>query len=1527
MSESCIFGSWRRPFKACHSEPSLGNVWWDGVESPISEDQPSAYTIQGRLSFTHQISKGYLNNVSLLSLRLFYRTFALASLLLSSYMSTQAQTFTPIATSITPVTNAQAAWADMNNDGWPDLLLSGTDHLGSSSLVYYANNGDSTFDTMEIAALAQVRFDLADYNQDGFIDLLVSGKTAGDAQVVRVYRNNSGASFTDMAFALEGIASGDVLWADLDHDARPEIVLSGVDALGDEVLLLYTPEGALYAPVSQAMTAQAYGSLAAMDANKDGLPELLVTGYDALGHPESPVYTFDASLAATLYAEVPDGYALNAAEVADLNEDGFPDLVMTGISGDLVKATNVYFNNQINGFTRSSMELDSAGSSSLALADLNHDGLPDLVLMGLDTDNNALTGYFTNGGAGGGYALTAAPHALTSLHSGAVALADFNRDGSPDVFQTGEKASGLSAGLYASDMHLSITNHAPSTPGGLSAVVQDGAVTLGWGAATDDLTHALSLTYNVYISASPGGADLVLSPLADVGTGYRRMARAGNAGYATALTVRALPEGRYYWGVQAIDNAFRGSAFAGEATFVVCDPVYIGADTAVCHGETITLEAGEAGDVVNWYSVTEDDLLAVDVRSYDHWVGARDTLVAEVSRAGLGCVLYDTIVVDVKGPVALDPGPDFAVCTGDSATLTLTDFEQVNWYTEAGLLAADQSTVRWLPADPDTVVAEVFFDGGCVQYDTVVVDLYAPVAVDLGRDTALCVGAPLSLSLDGYATVNWYLESMGPVAADQASWLVAVETDDAVIAEGVDAHGCSGFDTLWVEALSLPAPELGADTALCHGAVLELTVAGFEAVRWSAVGEGPLGEGPSLLREVVADDTLVVEVQDAAGCVNRDTLVTEVLPLPVVDLGPDVRVCDGETVLLQLQDPAFERVDWVDVAGNVLVEDQWFYAHVASADGQQETDTLVAVVTSVAGCMDRDTLVVAVDPRPVVTLRDTTVCAGTELSLAVAGEWDAVNWYTAGDQVLATDQPVYVLEAAASMTLWAEAILDGCAGLDTMALTVNPLPVVELGEDRSYCVGDAISLTVDDIGVDYAWRNAAMEVLASGPVLDVTAAASDQFTLRVEDAEGCVFEDTVAVTVYALPEVEIMGDTEVCAETPVELSVDPADGATIRWVDADDVTLGEARTLEAVLPASGLVHVRVEDINHCVGRDTVEVVVHPLPVADAGEVVLICYGTGTTLGTEMEDGLEFRWAGDAGLAALDVANPYVEPEASTWYFLEVTDGNGCVAEDSVLVEVNPRTVVDAGPDRVYCLGEAMTIGGDPATSGSLLDYVYRWSPEEGLSSPSVPNPVVRAEEDQTYVLSVTSGDCEAVTDTVDVVVQAPPEVVVSPTQSIGAGASVRLQASGGVAYRWSPAELLDAAEVAEPLATPFKHTTFTVEVADALGCVTMDTVVVLVQNNLFIPNLFTPNGDGSNDFFRVYGSGVSELRFSVYDLNGELLYRGTQPEEALSTGWDGTSGGRPMGNGTYVWTIEGTFFDGSPLRFNDQVRGTVRLLR
>ncbi|CAN0330880.1 unnamed protein product, partial [Chrysoparadoxa australica] len=147
-------------------------------------------------------------------------------------------------------------------------------------------------------------------------------------------------------------------------------------------------------------------------------------------------------------------------------------------------------------------------------------------------------------------------------------------------------------------------------PNGLSSITNQDQVTLSWSESSDDFTSTASLSYNVYISRETGGADLVLAPMSKISTGYRQLSCIGNAQYMTQYTVNNLSEGRYYWNVQAIDNAFHGSAFADEEEFVICDPIALGKDTAVCYHEIITLEAGAIGDDVNWYSLVQEQELA-----------------------------------------------------------------------------------------------------------------------------------------------------------------------------------------------------------------------------------------------------------------------------------------------------------------------------------------------------------------------------------------------------------------------------------------------------------------------------------------------------------------------------------------------------------------------------------------------------------------------------------------------------------------------------------------------------------------------------------------------------------------------------------------------------------------------------------------------------------------------------------------------------------------------------------------------------
>ncbi|MEL6561884.1 MAG: T9SS type B sorting domain-containing protein, partial [Bacteroidota bacterium] len=218
-------------------------------------------------------------------------------------------------------------------------------------------------------------------------------------------------------------------------------------------------------------------------------------------------------------------------------------------------------------------------------------------------------------------------------------------------------------------------------------------------------------------------------------------------------------------------------------------------------------------------------------------------------------------------------------------------------------------------------------------------------------------------------------------------------------------------------------------------------------------------------------------------------------------------------------------------------------------------------------------------------------------------------------------------------------------------------------------------------------------------------------------------------------------------------------------------------------------------------------------------------------------------------------------------------------------------------------------------------------PTADIQNPTSSNPEVFPKEDRWYKLTVSTGRCATIEDSVFVTVNDLPIVEISPQQSIGSGSSVELVASGGVEYTWTPEGSLDDAEVFNPVASPLVTTTYTVEVVDKNGCISTADVTVLVQNELFIPSLFTPNGDGRNDTFKVFGSGIKELTLTIYDREGNPVFTSSDLRLILETGWDGTSNGSMLKNETYIWTISGSYFDGSRIEYNGSTRGIIKLVR
>lgn len=160
------------------------------------------------------------------------------------------------------------------------------------------------------------------------------------------------------------------------------------------------------------------------------------------------------------------------------------------------------------------------------------------------------------------------------------------------------------------------------------------------------------------------------------------------------------------------------------------------------------------------------------------------------------------------------------------------------------------------------------------------------------------------------------------------------------------------------------------------------------------------------------------------------------------------------------------------------------------------------------------------------------------------------------------------------------------------------------------------------------------------------------------------------------------------------------------------------------------------------------------------------------------------------------------------------------------------------------------------------------------------------------------------------------------------GHSVQLEATGTAEqWEWQPAEGLDNPSIPNPVATPLVTTEYFVTGTDSVGCQATDRTQVLVQETAFVPNLFTPNGDGKNDSLMIYGlTTSSKFNFRIFSREGSMVYETKDISQATSIGWNGTVGGVRQPSGIYYWRVDGETPDGSKLLLNGKASGSILLV-
>ena len=460
-------------------------------------------------------------------------------------------------------------------------------------------------------------------------------------------------------------------------------------------------------------------------------------------------------------------------------------------------------------------------------------------------------------------------------------------------------------------------------------------------------------------------------------------------------------------------------------------------------------------------------------------------------------------------------------------------------------------------------------------------------------------------------------------------------------------------------------------------------------------------------------------------------------------------------------------------------------------------------------------------------------------------------------------------------------------------------------------VGPTYEYTVDGIN----WQ--------TSPVFILPAST---YNVRAREGGSFCSNFTSATIAEPTPISLIQASTNTnCANNTGSIDITASGGTPTYEYSIDGGTSYQPGNVFSNLPIGTYNAIQVRDANNCIATlPLVTIVLIDSMRLDLGPDSTICFGSNITLIPQTNALTDtFKWTPKATLNFDTVRNPIAKPTDTTKYYLTAKWGV-CTRKDSITINVLHKPVANAGKDTTVCYKTNATLFGSASNLSGTVNYA--WSPPDSLNSPSTAITGVRLDTTRQFTLTVTDNyGCNfSVTDSVTIFMQ-PQLVAFAGNDTIAIiNRDHQLLATGrnAVAFVWSPAAPLNNPFIANPLAVMQNDTYFYVQITDAIGCTDDDTIFVKVYEGptYYLPNAFTPNGDGLNDVFFPTPVGIQSTEyFRVFDRFGKLMYQ----TKAWLQGWDGKLKGKPASSGTYVWMIKGIDKNGSVI----EMKGTVVLLR
>jgi len=643
-------------------------------------------------------------------------------------------------------------------------------------------------------------------------------------------------------------------------------------------------------------------------------------------------------------------------------------------------------------------------------------------------------------------------------------------------------------------------------------------------------------------------------------------------------------------------------------------------------------------------------------------------------------------------------------------------------------------------------------------------------------------------------------------------------------------------------------------------------------------------------------NTYTVTVTDANACAVSSTVTISDNGGPtIIGINKTNVGCNGDSSGLAV----------VYASGTGSLSYNWSSGSVITVDSGLVAGTYTITVTDANSCSSMSTVTIIQPPAFVVSsfIEKNAGCNLTNGSVeaTVSGGTGlyTYSWSSGSSSItsMASDS-ITSLPASTYSLIVTDA--NGCSVTRSTIVNNTPAPAITgLSSSNVSCNGSAngkavVSATGTGM-LTYSWSNGPTSMIDSNLI-------ASTYTVTVKDANGCQAISTVAISQPPVLQISNIATTSANCNKNDGSANASATGGTAALTYSWSASGGSGATVSGL--TAGNYTLTVTDANGCSLSNTVTINSTNGPSLLASATTILCNGqSGNVTATASNGTLPYTYSWSTGATSVTTATQAtLANQQAAIYSVTITDKNGCTSTSSITLSQPPELVITTTKSDATCGNADGTIL--VTATGGVLNYTYSWSND------SI-NPQITNLNSGTYGLTVTDANgCSQSTVTTITNSNAPIAGAASSQTTITEGNSTLLIGSStgtGVTYTWTPRTSLNCSNCASPVANPDVTTTYTLYVKDNLGCTDSANVTITVKkacsgndDDVFIANIFSPNGDGKNDVLNIEGNGLTNIYWAIYDRWGNLIFETTN----IAQGWDGTKNGSPMEAATYVYYLK-----------------------